>query len=95
MLERLRSRFSRLALKRRRDPNGYATRVRAYFSGDLGALDEIAVDSGRTPLQEQVWTTLRKIPIGTITTYSEFQNSRDSREPFAPSGSRTRATLSA
>ena len=71
MLARLRSRFSRLALKRRRDPNGYATRVRAYFAGDLGALDEIAVDAGGTPFQEQVWRTLRKIPAGTTITYRE------------------------
>ena len=72
MLERLRSRFSRLALKRRGDPNGYATRVRAYFSGDFGALDEIAVDSGGTPFQEQVWSTLRKIPVGATMTYREI-----------------------
>lgn len=71
MLKRLRSRFSGLALKRRRDPNGYATRVRAYFSGDFGALDEIAVDSGGTPFQERVWSTLRRIPIGTTMTYRE------------------------
>src|SRR5438132_444887 len=72
MLERLPSRFSRLALKRRGDPNGYATRVRAYFSGDFGALDEIAVDSGGTPFQEQVWSTLRKIPVGATMTYREI-----------------------
>lgn len=72
MLARIRSRFPRAALKRRRDPNGYATRVRAYFSGDLGALDGIAVDCGGTSFEEQVWKALRAIPAGTTTTYREL-----------------------
>lgn len=72
MLARVRSRFPRAALQRRRDPNGYATRVRAYFSGDLGALDGIAVDCGGTPFEEQVWNALRAIPAGRTTTYREL-----------------------
>jgi methylated-DNA-[protein]-cysteine S-methyltransferase len=68
----IRSRFPRAVLERRRDPNGYATRVRAYFSGDLGALDGIAVDCGGTLFEEQVWNALRAIPAGTTTTYREL-----------------------
>lgn len=72
MLARIRSRFPGVVLKRRHDPNGYATRVREYFSGDLRALDVIVVDAGATPFQEQVWSTLRRIPAGTTTTYREL-----------------------
>jgi len=72
MLARISSRFPRVALKRRRDPNGYATRVHAYFSGDFGALDGIAVDCGGTSFEEQVWKALREIPAGTTTTYREL-----------------------
>jgi len=72
MLARIRSRFSGVVLKRRRDPNGYARRVRAYFSGDVGALDGIAVDCGGTSFEEQVWKALRAIPAGTTTTYREL-----------------------
>jgi methylated-DNA-[protein]-cysteine S-methyltransferase len=72
MLARIRSRFPGIALKRRRDPNGYATRVRAYFSGDVWALDDIAVDCGGTSFQKQVWNALRAIPAGTTTTYREL-----------------------
>src|SRR2546421_107921 len=72
MLARIRSRFSGVVLKRGRDPNGYATRVRAYFSGDVGALDGIAVDCGGTSFEEQVWKALRAIPAGTTTTYREL-----------------------
>jgi methylated-DNA-[protein]-cysteine S-methyltransferase len=72
MLARIRSRFSGVVLKRGRDPNGYATRVRAYFSGDVTALDGIAVDCGGTSFEEQVWKALRVIPAGTTTTYREL-----------------------
>lgn len=72
MLARIRSRFPGAAVKRRRDPNGYATRVRAYFSGDCGALDGIAVDCGGTSFEERVWKALRAIPAGTTTTYREL-----------------------
>jgi methylated-DNA-[protein]-cysteine S-methyltransferase len=68
MLARIRSRFPRATLKRRRDPNGYAIRVHAYFSGDCGALDGIAVDCRGTSFEEQVWNALRAIPAGTTTT---------------------------
>jgi len=72
MLTRIRSRFPGVVLNRRRDPNGYATQVHAYFSGDFGALDAIAVDCGGTSFEEQVWKALRAIPAGTTTAYREL-----------------------
>ena len=72
MHARIRARFPGALLKRRRDPNGYATRVRAYFSGDLSALDRIVVDCGGTSFEEQVWKAVRAIPAGTTTTYREL-----------------------
>jgi methylated-DNA-[protein]-cysteine S-methyltransferase len=69
MLARIRSRFPGVVLMPRRDPNGYATRVHAYFAGDFGALGGIAVDGGGTSFQEEVWKALREIPAGTTTTY--------------------------
>ncbi len=72
MLARIHARFPGVALKPRRDPNRYATRLRAYFSGDFGALDGIAVDCGGTPFERQVWNALRAIPAGTTTTYREL-----------------------
>lgn len=59
-------------MKRRRDPNGYATRVHAYFSGDLDALNGITVDCSGTSFEEQVWKALRAIPAGTTMTYREL-----------------------
>ena len=72
MLARISSRFPRVVLQRRRDPNGYATRVHAYFSGDFRALDGIAVDCGGTSFEEQVWNALRAVPADTTMTYREL-----------------------
>jgi len=69
MLAQIHARFPGVVLKRRRDHNGYATRVRAYFSGDRDALDGITVDGGGTDFDEQVWKALRAIPAGTTLTY--------------------------
>ncbi|SNB70324.1 methylated-DNA-[protein]-cysteine S-methyltransferase [Arboricoccus pini] len=53
---------------------GEATAARAllarYFAGELVALDAIAIRTlGGTPFQRGVWTALRAIPAGTVTSY--------------------------
>jgi methylated-DNA-[protein]-cysteine S-methyltransferase len=49
-----------------------APRVRAYFAGELDALDDIALDLGGTPFQADVWAALRRIPIGATRSYREL-----------------------
>ncbi len=83
MLARIRSRFPGVVLKRRRDPNGYATRVHEYFSGDLKALNGITVDCGGTSFEEQVWKALRTIPPGTTMTTKGSPRSYGARARFA------------
>lgn len=51
------------------DPLGVATKLAAYFAGDLAVLDAIAVDGGGTEFQRRVWMALRTIPAGTTTSY--------------------------
>lgn len=46
--------------------------LRRYFSGDLGALDSLEVDTGGTPFQQAVWTALRRIPPGTTWSYARL-----------------------
>ncbi len=46
--------------------------LKAYFAGDLGALDRIDVDMGGTEFQKQVWTRLRKVRVGTTVAYGEL-----------------------
>jgi methylated-DNA-[protein]-cysteine S-methyltransferase len=72
MLRRLRSRYPGVVFERRRAPDGYATRLRAYFRGDFRALDNIPVHCRGTDFEEQVWTALRTIPPGTTLTYRKL-----------------------
>lgn len=40
-----------------------------YFAGDLGAIDSIAVHTGGTAFQREVWQALRTIPAGHTLSY--------------------------
>jgi methylated-DNA-[protein]-cysteine S-methyltransferase len=44
----------------------------AYFAGECGALDAIAVDTGGSAFQQAVWAALRRIPVGSTTSYGEL-----------------------
>jgi AraC family transcriptional regulator, regulatory protein of adaptative response / methylated-DNA-[protein]-cysteine methyltransferase len=54
-----------------RDPDGVATRIVAYFSGDR-ALSDVPLDLGGTPFQARVWKALRAIPLGTTLSYADL-----------------------
>ena len=49
-----------------------AARLRDYFTGDLNALDGLAVDTGGTPFQQSVWEQLRRVPVGRTASYREI-----------------------
>ena len=51
------------------DPQGFSTRLRAYFGGDAHACDGLPVETHGTAFQREVWAALREIPWGTTTTY--------------------------
>ena len=71
--ERWRRDFGRMfptsGLAARRDPFGHSSTLEAYFEGDMDALERIPVVFGGTSFQNKVWNGLRKIPIGTTTSY--------------------------
>lgn len=62
-------RFPGAKLAARRDPFGHSSTLRAYFRGDMEALERIPVRFGGTAFQKSVWTALRDIPIGTTVSY--------------------------
>lgn len=68
----LASRFGGVELLSKRDPGGLSTRVRAYFSGALDALDGVGVEPGGTPFQREVWDALRSLRVGETTSYGEI-----------------------
>ncbi|QDH72576.1 methylated-DNA--[protein]-cysteine S-methyltransferase [Brevundimonas sp. M20] len=55
-----------------RAPGRVRTAVLAYFSGDLSALDGLAVKTGGTDFQKSVWAALRAIPAGQTRTYGQL-----------------------
>jgi methylated-DNA-[protein]-cysteine S-methyltransferase len=81
MAPRLARRFGPVLLEAHPDPGGIVARLRAYFGGDLPALDTIPADPGGTPFQQRVWAALRRIPVGTTISYSEM--ARDIGDPDA------------
>jgi methylated-DNA-[protein]-cysteine S-methyltransferase len=50
----------------------FASRVKAYFAGELDALEELPVEVDGTPFQRRVWAELRNIPRGEVISYSEL-----------------------
>lgn len=54
------------------DPDGLATGIKAYFAGDLKAIDHLPVRTAGTPFQREVWHALRKIPCGRSLSYSKL-----------------------
>jgi methylated-DNA-[protein]-cysteine S-methyltransferase len=44
--------------------------MQAYFSGELTAINKIAVETGGTIFQRSVWDALRKIPVGRTLSYA-------------------------
>ncbi|MFN8533968.1 MAG: methylated-DNA--[protein]-cysteine S-methyltransferase [Dehalococcoidia bacterium] len=67
----LRSRYGPVELTAVADSPA-AVLLRAYFAGDLCAIDAIAVDTAGTPFQRRVWAALRTIPVGTTVSYRDL-----------------------
>jgi O-6-methylguanine DNA methyltransferase len=61
--------------------NQAANTVKAYFDGDLSALDRLATAASGTEFQKHVWAALRKIPLGATVSYAQV--ARDIGKPKA------------
>jgi methylated-DNA-[protein]-cysteine S-methyltransferase len=59
-------------LKPARDPGGLTKAMRAYFKGDIAAIDSLPVEVPGTPFQKSVWRELRKIGRGKTISYAEL-----------------------
>ncbi len=55
-----------------RAPPSIRNALAAYFSGELRAIDSIAVETGGTEFQRRLWRALRDISPGQTTTYGEL-----------------------
>ena len=54
------------------DPGGLTGALRAYFGGELTAIDALPVEAGGTPFQRDVWRALRTIRCGETCSYGEL-----------------------
>jgi len=54
------------------NPCGFSDHLRAYYGGDVAAVDGLPAKGGGTPFQERVWAELRRIPVGTTISYGEL-----------------------
>ena len=68
----LERRWPGAVIERRADPENFSQRLRAYFDGELGAIDTIPVAPTGTEFQLRVWTALREIPCGRTCSYHEL-----------------------
>jgi methylated-DNA-[protein]-cysteine S-methyltransferase len=55
-----------------RAPETVRRAVEAYFSGEVRALDGVAVKTGGTDFQKSVWAALRAIPAGETRSYGQL-----------------------
>ena len=62
-------RYPDASLVAARDPFGLSSSLRSYFKGDVFILDKLPVVFTGTPFQVKVWKALRKIRVGTTTSY--------------------------
>ena len=56
----------------RSNPGGLTAALRAYFDGDLTAIDGLPVAAVGTEFQRAVWQALREIPCGETRSYAEI-----------------------
>jgi methylated-DNA-[protein]-cysteine S-methyltransferase len=68
----LKRRYPDLTMRETVNPCGFSDHLRAYYAGDLAAVDDLPVHGGGTPFQERVWAELRRIPVGTTISYGEL-----------------------
>jgi len=72
LIPHLRRRYGAFGWIQAADPVGATSCLRAYFAGEVHALDAVRVDCGGTPFQGRVWTALRQIPAGATISYGEL-----------------------
>lgn len=72
MLKLLTAHFGLVDLVAATDPGGFSTQLRDYLGGNFDIINHIPTNPGGTTFQQQVWSALRQIPVGTYWTYGQL-----------------------
>ena len=83
LVRALAKRYPDLRVEAGAAPRGVAEALLAYWGGEVGALDALAVEPSGTAFQARIWAALRGIPVGTTISYAEL-----SRRVGSPGASR-------
>jgi methylated-DNA-[protein]-cysteine S-methyltransferase len=67
--KQLRSHYRDHELREGRVPGDIADALRAYFAGELRAIERLRTATGGTAFQKRVWAALREIPVGMTESY--------------------------
>jgi methylated-DNA-[protein]-cysteine S-methyltransferase len=73
-------------LRSTRDPQGPARLLKAYFKGDLAAIDRLETATDGTAFQHAVWRELRRIPAGRTISYAELARRIDRPQAVRAAG---------
>jgi methylated-DNA-[protein]-cysteine S-methyltransferase len=68
----LRLHYGSVRLEQRNAESAARQAIKAYFDGELTAIDSLPVETGGTDFQRSVWAALRTIPTGKTTTYGRI-----------------------
>jgi methylated-DNA-[protein]-cysteine S-methyltransferase len=68
----VKARFGDVELQKASNPFGLTDRIKAYFGGDIHAIDDLLTDGGGTDFERRVWAELRKIPAGKTVSYGDI-----------------------
>lgn len=71
-MREMRWRFGDVELQQSSNPFGLTDRVKAYYAGELSAIDDILTDGGGSDFERSVWSELRRIPCGTTVSYGSI-----------------------
>lgn len=72
LMRLLEKRYGPVTLIEQPNPQGFSDQIRAYLDGNYHSVDAIPVRTRGTPFQQQVWSTLRTIPPGSVISYGEL-----------------------
>lgn len=79
----LRESYGEVALAGMAAPADIADALARYFEGELGALNVLRTATAGSDLQRRVWAALRRIPVGTTTSYGTLAKELGFDDPRA------------